>query len=814
MIKRYITVLLCSIISIWNLSGQDQSQGIIRSIVVDTDGENISFATVTLHKAIDQSLVKASYTDDNGKFELPGISPGRFFIKITFIGYQSYTSEEFEFDGNNLDHPTCIMLPQAQELEEIIVKGKKPIIEIKPDKTVFNIEGSVNAQGDDALGLLKKSPGVIVDNNDNIQLQGRSGVRIYIDNKPSPLSANDLATFLRGLQSSDIASIEIITNPSSKYEAEGNAGIINIILKKNKNLGLNASLSTGAAISQNQSYNGSINLNYRNKKTNLFGNYSYADNNSESFIDLERRISNVFFTQSATILDYNKNNNFKIGLDYYLNDNSTFGVQANGFIQDGGNINNSINNITNDITKSTSIDAVLIASNEINNRSDNFNYNINYQLKRKSGQTFNIDLDYGTFNKDSESFQPNNYFEADRITPISSNISGNKTNTDIKIYTAKSDYEQNIGKGVLGVGTKYSLVKTDNDFIFTDYIDNLPIADASKSNRFKYDEQVSAAYVNYQYTKQKWSFQAGIRGEWTISKGKLISTSLNTKNDREYFDIFPSGGVTYSANDKNTWRVSYSRRLDRPNYQDLNPFEFKLDELAFMKGNPNLNPQYTNNVQLSHTYNYSLNTTISYSRTTDLMTRLTDTSGVNTSFLIWENLAEQNNYSINVSYPFSPAEWWSVYANATGYRVVNKSKQDEGRFTEGKSVNLSANVFTFFAQNTIQLPKDFMLELSGFYNSPGIWGGNFKTDNYWNIDIGVQKKLFSDRATIKVGVSDVLEGQRWQGSNNFGVLSIDAKGGNESRRLKINFTYLFGNNKIKAARKRKTGIEDEKKRSQ
>ncbi len=276
---------------------------------------------------------------------------------------------------------------------------------------------------------------------------------------------------------------------------------------------------------------------------------------------------------------------------------------------------------------------------------------------------------------------------------------------------------------------------------------------------------------------------------------------------RNYVDLFPSGGITYQVNPKNTLQLTYSRRIDRPSYQDLNPFEFQLDELTFGKGNAFLNPQYTHNIQLSHTFNYTLNTSFSYSRTNDFFTRITDTVNTSASFITFVNLANQQTWNLTVSYPFSPTEWWSIYSNVSAYRVKNVAD-----YGDGKTINVDANVFSLFSQHTFSLPKDFSIELSGFYSSPGIWGGNFETDNFWSIDAGIQKKLWDDRGTLRVGISDIFNSMKWHGVSQFGGQYMDASGGHDSRQLKVNFSYLFGNNQVKSARKRKTGLEEEQKR--
>ena len=784
----------------------------IQGTIQDTEGESIPFATVMVMQA--DQMIKAGVTELDGTYIIPSIPVGEYIVQVSFVGYTTYNSAALKLNaGEEKKMPNIALLPASEQLEEVVVTAKRPMIEVKPDKTVFNVAGSVNAQGGHALDLLKKAPGVVLDNNESIFLLGKSGVVVYIDGKPSPLSADDLSNYLKGIPATSIDNIEIITNPSSKYEAEGNAGIINIRTKKNKNLGSNATISSGIAISDHINYDAGVQFNQRNKKTNIFGSYNYSNNEDLQFIDINRRIANQLSIQNATIDDDNSSHNVKAGVDYYLNKKSTFGILANVNSTESDNNNVSTSNISfnND---PTDIDAILDASNAIIGSRKNFNINANFNHQGDENKSWNVDVDYGHFNNQADSKQPNTYRdgktgEVDRIVRFAT-----EADTDIDIYSFKVDRSQNLGKGQLGYGVKFALVQTDNNYIFYNVDENnTQTIDPKKTNRFLYDENVNAAYANYNYGGQKWSYQLGLRVEQTNSKGELstmTSTGGNT-NDNSYLDFFPSGGLTYNMNQKNAFRLTYSRRLNRPNYQDLNPFEFKLDELSFMKGNPFLNPEYTHNIQLGHTFNYTLNTTFSYSKTKDLITRLTDTEDNRTSFLTFENLSNQDAYSLSVSYPFSPTNWWNVFFNISGNHIKNSSNDGDSRFTEDKNINLEVNFMNLFAQSTFTLPKGFLFEVSGFYNSPGVWGGNFKTKEFWNIDAGLQKKFLDKKLSVRLGVSDIFKSQEWFGENTFGDLSIIAMGGNDSRRLKLNVSYKFGNNKVKS-RKRETGLEEEKRR--
>lgn len=804
---KNITLVLLALVSSMSLFAQSNAK--ISGSLLDADGMPVSYANVILFTLADSNMVKAEITDDRGVFQMNGIDAGSYWIKASFVGLPDYKSEALQVEaGQTLALPAFRLQPSTNDLTEVTVTATKPLVEVKPDKMVFNVEGSINAQGNTALELLRKSPGVMVDNNDNVMLQGRSGVQIYIDGKPSPLSSSDLAAYLETLQSSEIEAIEIITNPSSKYDAQGNAGIINIKIKKDKNLGANGSLDAGYSIGKLPMYNAKLSGNYRNKNVNLFGSYGYGDGRNRNIFNLYREQSGLSFDQRNVNLSNWNNHNFRAGADFFLSKKSTIGLMANGNINDYQGNSNSRTSIAT--IGSGTIDSLLIASNLHNGMRSNYNFNANYAFDGGNGTTWNIDADYGLFENDGDEFQPNRYTDPSGTETFEERIYANETPTTINIYTFKIDHERNLLGGKLGTGIKLAQVNTDNTFNFYNVLNGENILDENRSNQFEYRENVNAAYLNYSGKfSDKLNFQLGLRAEQTNSEGDLTAY-VPTDDDnvkRSYLDLFPSGGLTYQASQMNSFQLTYSRRIDRPSYQDLNPFQNRLDELTFEKGNPFLNPQYSHNFQLTHTYKYMYNTSLSYSRTTDLITRITDTSGVSSSFISWLNLAQQDVLSLSFSAPIQITKWWNSYMNLTGSHTSNTAD-----YGDGKIIDLQAFAFNAYAQQTFTLPMEMKLEVSGWYASPGIWGGTFKMKSMGNVDIGVQKKILDGRANLKIAVSDVFRTNRWSGISQFGALYMKAGGNWDSRRLRVNFTYRFGNDEVKAARRRNTGLEDEKNR--
>ncbi|HHG85335.1 MAG TPA: TonB-dependent receptor [Bacteroidetes bacterium] len=777
--------------------------------VLDPDGNAAPFANVLLYNTADSALVKAGYSNNDGKYILGPVTAGNYFTRVSFTGYANYESSAFDLKkGEKLSQADIKMVEVSTSLKDVQIVAHKAMVTIKPDMTVFNVEGTANAIGENAFDLLRKAPGVVVDNNDNVMLLGKSGVRVYIDGKPSPLSATDLANMLRGMQSDQIESYEIITNPSSKYDAEGNAGIINIKMKRDKNLGANATLNLGYAIGIHPKYNGSVSANYRSKKFNAFGSYGANAGKRQNFMDSHREQFSTAFDQTNIMISEMLNHNFRGGVDFFLGKKHTIGLLVNGFLAAGDFTTENRTKIS-DLSSGSPIN-LLVADGVRSISRKNINSNANYRYDDGKGVSLNLDADYGTFDLQNNAFQPNIYYDPSGQNVILERNFKTQAPTLIDIYTFKADYERPLWKGKLGLGGKYSYVTTNNTFNFFDLIGSQEIKDTARSNSFLYTENINAAYLNYQRQFGKWGLMAGVRAEQTNSVGDLTSTQQhdNSLVERHYLNFFPSAGITYSPGQKNMFRLNYSRRIDRPKYENLNPFEFQLNEQSFRKGNPFLQPQYTHNVQFTHTYKYTLNTTVSYSHTNNFFTNITDVEDSVATYITMENLKSQKVASIAVSYPRQITKWWSTFTNTSLSNVRNQANLGENRV-----IDISQTTFNVFHQSTFNIPWGIRLQLSGWYNSASLWGANFRTNPLGTIEAGLIKNFMKDRATLKLALSDIFFTQQWNSHQVYGDLDLRVNGGWESRQVKVNFTYLFGNNKVKSARKRKTGLDDEKDRA-
>jgi iron complex outermembrane recepter protein len=697
--------------------------------------------------------------------------------------------------------------------KDIVVKSKaKPMVEVKADRTILNVENTISAIGSDALTLLRKSPGVVVDRNDNLSLSGKNGVVVYIDGKPSPLSGADLAAYLKSLQANQIEAIEIIKNPSAKFDAAGNAGIINIRLKKNKTLGTNGSVNIGAAQGFYPKFNQGVNLNYRNKKTNWYGGFNASQEKNRSIFNLYRTILDTAFDQKNIMVDESRNFGYKTGVDFYVNKKSTFGIAVNGNVDNSRGESNSSTPITYMPTKFSLRTLVARNSSKQNNR--NISFNGNYKYTDTSGKDLNVDVDYGIYKLSNDQLQPNDYFNTLTGLLLSNQTYNFIPKTTINLASVKLDYEQNFKGGKLGIGFKNSLVATNNGFKRYDVFNSNKKLDTLRSNDFDYAENINAVYANFnKQLKGGIFYQVGLRAEHTNSKGQ--STGFKYTNQyipfdstfkRNYINLFPSAAISFNKNPKHQFTVSYSKRIDRPAYQDLNPFEFKLDEYTFQKGNTNLTPQYTNSVSVSHTYNYFLTTSIEYSHVNDVFTQLVDTIDISRSFISKRNLAKQDAVSLSISSPLQFGRYNGFINLGANYSKF------KANFGTGRTVDVEAFQFNIYADNNYKINSTTTAQIGGWFAGPGIWEGTFKSISMGGVDVGLMKSLWNNKANIKLSVTDVAFTMKWGGESNFAGQYLNTTGNWESRQVKLNFTYRFGSNLIKAARQRSKGTEDEQKR--
>ena len=776
----------------------------------DENKEPVSFANVILYNSADTSIVKVEVSDESGVFRFQNMPAGTYLFKASYVGSADLwkpgivLGEQDQKDLGVLQFGTTSI-----ELAGATVVAQRAMVEIKPDRTVFNVQGTINSTGSDGLSLLRKAPGVTVDNNDNINVLGRSGVLVYVDGKRLPLGGQDLSNFLQNLPADQIDRIDIITNPGARYEAEGNAGIIDIRLKKDDSIGANGALN--GTFSQGRYNRSDLNAsgNFRNGNMNIFGGGGLGEGDAFNNMTFESFQNGLFLDEINNSRSSRESYNYRIGADFFLSDKHTI-----GFLTDGRSFNgqdNSFNRIEifNLVSSSSSPDSILVARNASDNSRKQNTFNLNYRFNDGNNRTLNIDADYGRFRNESERMQPNLYYDANEETLLTEIINSFDTPTDIDIYTFKVDYEQPMLGGTFSMGTKLSKVVSDNTFLFFDVNDGVPVRNDDNSNRFEYDENVYAGYVNFaRKLGEKWNVSAGVRAEQTDATGDLQAFKVERQEppvELNYLNWFPSAGVTYQLSRQNSISLNYGRRINRPDYNVLNPFENQISELSFEKGNPFLSPEIVNNLELGYTLAYRYNFKIGYSKTTDQITRLLapDEDDPRAGFISWDNLASQTVISANISAPVQITEKWNAYFNASASYLDNQAD-----YGNGAVVDLQAFTYTIFQQHTITLPLGFQGEISGYYSGPGVWGGVFEYESNWSLDLGLQRKFFDDKLNVRVSGQDLFYETGWDGESSFAGLVSQGSGRWDSRRVSVSMNYRFGNQKIKS-RKRKTGLEDE-----
>jgi iron complex outermembrane receptor protein len=801
-------ILTGLLLALW-VSAFPQGHNTINGKIFDPDGQPLEFANVILHQISDSSISKVEYTKENGSFQILNVPGGKYRIGVTYVGLDDFQGDIFELGaGEILNIPDIILISSVNDLDEILVSAKRPLLELSSDKLIFNVDGSINASGSNALELLRKSPGVLVDNNNNISILGKSGVRIFIDGRPSPLRGSDLSSYLESVQSTSIDAIEIISNPGARYEAEGDAGIINIRFKKDEGLGMNGTASAGYQYGYFSRYNGSLNGNYRLKRLNVFANVSVNDYKNKSYFNVFRDQGGFLVTQRNDAPSHRQSLGARFGMDFFLSEKSTLGLLIDGTRGDRDTDASSIATVG----FSNSPDLSLLQSTTGTlSESDQISYNLNYLYKIGGSHELIVDLNYGQYESGRDQEQLNLYLDPETMAEESGTANETTAPRTIDIYAIKIDYQRPLGTANLQFGVKSSLVNTNNNFQHWDLLNNEKVLNIDRSNDFTFEENINALYIALAGNLgDNINYQLGLRAEQTNSTGHLISQKP-TENDlvkRSYLDLFPSGSLNFTLPDDNLLQFSISRRLTRPSYQNLNPFRFQSDELTVSEGNPFLRPQYAYQYQVRYSFKSRLNATVAYSHTTDMMLRQTRAFDDRRAGLTWLNLAEQDNFSINIASPITITSWWDNFISVTAYY-----RQNTGDFGGGESVNAIARAVNLYGQETFKILPNLTLEVSGYYSTPTVWGGNLNLDALWNLDAGVQLKVMNGDGNLKVSMSDVFNTSPWQVESTFGILYLKSNGSfSDTRRLKFDFTYSFGNKKVKKARNRKMGLEDESSR--
>ncbi len=794
--------------------GQSPSKSTISGQVKTTAGQPLEFATILLVKATDSTaLVKGAISDAAGIYTFDNVLSGQYRVAAQQVGYTKTYSVPFAVEAGQLGvtAPALAIAEESKNLKEVKVVAKKQFIEQQVDRTVINVENSIVASGNTALEVLEKAPGVTIDRqNDQIQLKGKSGVIVMIDGKQTYLSVQEVSNLLKNTPSDNIEKIEIITNPGSKYDASGNSGIINIKMKRDKNFGTNGTAIIGAGVGRFEKTNASLNLNHREGRLSSFGSINGFYGRRFQTNELNRVVplagQTAYIDQSSYRVNQSENLNVRAGFDYNLSKKSTIGAVVTGFTnhwEQPNGINTSY--IQNSARQITLVPTTIVKSD---NRWQNLTGNVNYKYDFDGkGREITADADYSRFNANNLNDMTTRFYNEAGQEVQPSQRFRNPMVASIDIWAAKADYVHPTKNGKFEAGAKSSVVNTDNDMQYFDIVDGREVLNKSQTNLFRYRENINAAYTNYAAKlNKKTSIQAGLRVEHTNSEGN--SVTLNRVVSRNYVNLFPTLHVSRQLDTNNVLNFSYSRRIDRPSYQDLNPFRFYLDKYTYQEGNPYLRPQMTHSVELTHVFKGAFSTALGYSRTNDIIIR--EVPGQNpedsTTFVMTQNLKLQQNVNLTLSFPVTVTKWWKMQNNVSV--LYNKLETNY----RGGQLDVNFVTYNVYASNTFTFTKTLSGELAGWYNSAGIYGF-FKSQPMGAFSLGLQKKVLDGKGSIKLNANDPFWMNQFRGAANYQDINFKIRARWESRVVRATFTYRFGNQNVKAARQRQSATSAEQNRA-
>lgn len=784
----------------------------VTGTVKDSLGQPLPFCNVMMVRAADSTVVTGTTCGEDGTFQVEKKENGSFRLMVLYTGYEKTYTELFSLSDAqpSFSVGAVVLHNDKNTLNEVAIVAQKPFMEQKLDRTVFNIENSVLATGNSALDVLRKLPGVNVDNNDNISVRGKQGVQFMIDGRRSYMSGQDMANYLRGIDASQIEKIEVITNPSAKYEASGNA-IINIVMKRNKNLGYNQQLN--ATYDQGFYGGGNVgtNLNYKTEKWNFFGAANVGQ--WKFYEDYKRTV--VYNADSAfrttSIGDGRRQfggmwNWEQAGVDYSPGKRHTIGFVAE---RSGGERAVYRRFDVNSFNSGMALDSNLYTTGTEKNTNQYYSAGMNYKFDIDStGKELTADFNYAGFTTNALRENVSNYRNAilqpmrDPFTQVSD------VDLSVAIATGQVDYVHPLKKNNarLEGGVRGSHVVTASDARYFKTENGVLVNDAGQTNKFTYTENISAGYVNFSRTiNKKLDAQIGLRAEETMVKGEGENDTLLF--DRQYLRLFPSAFLNWKVDSLNGINISYSRRIDRPDYGELNPFVFYTDPYTTNSGNPNLQPQMNHKVEIAHIFKGTYRTSLSYMRMTSVFMGIVSvnesTNVVNTRL---ENFATYEVVTLEFSAQHSFTNWYTLSGTILGFR--------DHYYGPVNNVDYGVVYYTglIFLQNRISLKNDWGLEANLFarsLNMDGIW----REQPISGLDIGARKRFANGRGSVSLNISDVFQKSYLNSAADYGNVNFTNTGKMDSRRVRLSVSWKLGRSEYEREQRRNSA-EDVKGRAQ
>ncbi len=779
----------------------------VSGTVTDAQHKPAAFATVMLLHAKDSSLAKGTVTDSAGHYWLSGVKAGRYLIAASGVGAGKCYSAVFTANsaGGAISIPLLRLREAPASLKGVEVTARKPYIEMLADKMVLNVEDNPISAGNSLFDVLRRAPSVRVDQHDNFLLLG-NGVSIWIDGRPSNMSGETLAQWLKTQPADIVSRIEIIANPSARFDAAGGGGIINIKLKKRTQQGLNGSVYAGGGMGKYGRANTGLNMNFREGRFNVYGNYGFYYSESYNLLNfnsITQKPDGQYdrLNRENYWHPFSRGHNLKAGVDYSMTDKTTLGFIANL----GTNGTNSrTDGVTGDFSDGNPQPSWLRAFSAQDDRNDSYRFNLNLLSNLDTlGSTFVVDADIANYDKDLQQ-SILNYLNKGSGEQEIANIQ-NLAPSMVSISSLKADYSKVFSKAwQLETGAKASYVKTDSDIRFDSLLNQQWERDKLRSNRFRYTENLQAAYVSLHYDHKQWNFKAGLRVERTDAEGYSVTLDSLVRN--RYINFFPSVFILRRFNGDQQLTLSYGKRIDRPSYSLLNPFSRAIDPYTFIEGNPYLKPQFNHVFQLRHSFHQWLHTTVYYNFTKDYSGSVIYSEPDKKIFTTRSENIGRGHYGYVAVTVYMPAGKWlesetNIGAGMARYISVLPGQEFDNR---GGGAEMSTNL-------TFILPYDVKLQAAIGYNTAAPSGQN-RNRAMWGTDFGVQKSIWKKQGSIRLNIADPFNTRRYDADITTGLSQIHWVNRWESRRINISITRKFGNQQIKAARSRNTGAKDEENR--